>query len=257
MNKDTLKSTENFRLTEREQWVSYWKNADIRPSQGTAFEEYFSDFPIDGTFSVLEIGGFPGKNLVYFKRRFPNCSINLLDYFVDNSIIKKTENINGLPVGTIRAIEADLFDFQTEIKFDVVTSFGFIEHFEDTKDVLERHIQLLKPGGELLVTLPNFLGLNGWVQKKFDPENYRIHNLKSMNLQFLESAMKSFDLENLQIAYDGIPNLWLEPNAKVSQTTRLLIRKLAGVIRRLPVIEKRWFLPYIVISGKKPTACRS
>jgi 2-polyprenyl-3-methyl-5-hydroxy-6-metoxy-1,4-benzoquinol methylase len=65
---------------------------------------------------VVEVGSAPGEHLVRLKQRF------------------------GL---TPR--EA----------FDVVLSGGFIEHFTDVAAIVQKHLQLLKPGGRLVVMIPN------------------------------------------------------------------------------------------------------
>ena len=76
----------------------------------------------------------------------------------------------------------DFFNFSTDRKYDIVFSLGFIEHFNNTRDVILRHVDLLASSGLLLIVLPNLLGLNGWIQRRFDKENYDVHNLKSMEI---------------------------------------------------------------------------
>jgi SAM-dependent methyltransferase len=42
--------------------------------------------------------------------------------------------------------------------FDVVSSFGLIEHFDNPKVAVDAHLALLKPGGTLVVSVPNYRG---------------------------------------------------------------------------------------------------
>jgi 2-polyprenyl-3-methyl-5-hydroxy-6-metoxy-1,4-benzoquinol methylase len=42
-----------------------------------------------------------------------------------------------------------------------VISFGFIEHFDNPENVIQKHLDLLKPGGILIVGVPNFTGIHG------------------------------------------------------------------------------------------------
>jgi 2-polyprenyl-3-methyl-5-hydroxy-6-metoxy-1,4-benzoquinol methylase len=39
-------------------------------------------------------------------------------------------------------------------RFDLVFSFGLIEHFPDKRDILDAHIELAKPGGIVLLYVP-------------------------------------------------------------------------------------------------------
>jgi 2-polyprenyl-3-methyl-5-hydroxy-6-metoxy-1,4-benzoquinol methylase len=53
--------------------------------------------------------------------------------------------------------------------FDFVTSFGFIEHFDNPKVAVKYHIDLLKPGGMALITIPNYGGIYGKIQNGVIP----------------------------------------------------------------------------------------
>ena len=94
-----------------------------------------------------------------------------------------------------------MFNYEVEKKYDLVLSCGLIEHFEDTKAIIKSHIQFLNKGGKLLITLPNFTGVNGWVQQKFDNENYLKHNIKSMDPVLLSQIAKELHLKNIKVYY--------------------------------------------------------
>ena len=64
--------------------------------------------------------------------------------------------------------------------FDVVYSAGVIEHFNDLREIVRIHVDLLKPGGKTLITVPNFERLYGRLLGYCDPENLAIHNLRIM-----------------------------------------------------------------------------
>ena len=67
-----------------------------------------------------------------------------------------------------------------------VSSFGFIEHFVNWKEILTQQARLVNNGGYLVVEAPNFYGL---IQKMlhwfFDKENYKRHYVPSMSPQAL------------------------------------------------------------------------
>jgi len=72
---------------------------------------------------------------------------------------------------------ANLFSPPTDLlqKFDLVVSFGVVEHFENTADCLKSCAAFVKPGGYLLTFIPNMPGIVGWIQKYVDRAVYDVH----------------------------------------------------------------------------------
>jgi 2-polyprenyl-3-methyl-5-hydroxy-6-metoxy-1,4-benzoquinol methylase len=73
--------------------------------------------------------------------------------------------------------------------FDLVYSLGVIEHFEDPLPVVEIHTQLLKPGGVAIITIPNYGGLYGRLEKHFNSQDLAMHNLEIMNTTALRRML--------------------------------------------------------------------
>lgn len=53
-------------------------------------------------------------------------------------------------------IKWDFFTFNSDKKYDLVFSWGFIEHFEDYENVILRHIELAKKSWLVVIIVPNF-----------------------------------------------------------------------------------------------------
>lgn len=51
-------------------------------------------------------------------------------------------------------LRADIFQLQLQVNYDVVCSFGVIEHFPEKKEILDIHKRFLVPGGYVLVIVP-------------------------------------------------------------------------------------------------------
>lgn len=235
-------------LTDFKFWENYWANAQIAKTESVFFSELVRDFP-DNVESI-EIGGFPGKLAVYFNKE-KKCKVTILDFFISETIVEKVEDINNLERGEIKTIKTDFFTYNSEKKYDIVSSFGFIEHFENTKEVIQRHVDLLKIDGYLLITLPNFRGLNGWVQKKYDKRNYDIHNINSMDLNLLKDICRSLNLKSYQVGFFGRPTVWIEPDAKTSNLTKLFLKFLSKLLRFFPFIKNQFFSPFIYLKAIK------
>jgi SAM-dependent methyltransferase len=60
-------------------------------------------------------------------------------------------------------------------RFDVVFSFGVVEHFQDTAACLEALRSFLKPGGMIVTVIPNMRGLPGLLQATLDRRVFDIH----------------------------------------------------------------------------------
>jgi 2-polyprenyl-3-methyl-5-hydroxy-6-metoxy-1,4-benzoquinol methylase len=66
--------------------------------------------------------------------------------------------------------------------FDVVYSFGLIEHFEDPRGIVRAHLALVRPGGKAIISIPDYGGIYGRLQRRLDPANLAIHNLEIMSV---------------------------------------------------------------------------
>lgn len=238
---------EDNKITDKEYWDNYWSNYQYdNIPQKLVFEKYMPLLTKGRNF--IEIGGFPGLFAAAFYQRGVK-DISILDFYINIDIVKNFEKKNNLPEGTIKCVESDFFDFNTDEKYDVAFSYGFIEHFEDTKDVIDRHIQLLSENGQLLILIPNFLGLNGKVQSIFDKQNLEAHNLNAMDIEYLNDLMQSFSLSNFSVEYIGKPMLWLEPKPE-NRYIRKWVKLLSYIIKLFPV-KGKLLSPFIAIYAKK------
>ncbi len=59
--------------------------------------------------------------------------------------------------------------------FDLVFSFGLVEHFDDPVGVAKRLGTFLAPGGRMLTSVPNLFGGVGLLHRVADPSVYRAH----------------------------------------------------------------------------------
>ena len=245
-------------LTDHNFWKNFWeakKDTLIFPvTAGYMFSGVLSKLIAGKNIkTAIELGGFPGYYSVYFKK-YHNLDITLFDHYIHRDIVNELLRANGLTDGDITMIEADMFTYKPEKQYDLVTSFGLIEHFNDTKDIIEKHLQFLKPGGVLFITLPNFKSANGWVQRRFDPENYKIHNITVMDPQLLTRTCAQLGLKEIECFYDGKFSVWLENKAQHSAFARGFVKTLwlAGkIITKIIPVESRALSPYIVLKAVK------
>jgi 2-polyprenyl-3-methyl-5-hydroxy-6-metoxy-1,4-benzoquinol methylase len=134
---------------------------------------------------VLEIGFAPGKQLAYVASVF-GARVTGLDSSRRGVGVAKT-------LFDRLGIEADLRCedvFSTTLpsnNFDFVYSAGLIEHFDDPRPLVRRHVEFLKPGGTTVMLVPNYRDLYGRLQRHFDPERLAIHNLSLMTCDAMKA----------------------------------------------------------------------
>jgi len=111
---------------------------------------------------VLEIGSAPGNHLVRLNQTFGFIPYGIEYTKSGFELNKKIFMENNLDPKNI--IYGDFFDetFLSKYRyfFDIVISRGFIEHFNNSQEVVKRHLELLSEGGYLVVEIPNLRGLN-------------------------------------------------------------------------------------------------
>ena len=149
----------------------------------------------------IEIGCAPGKMLAWVSKTL-EISATGIDYS-EVGIAKSKCLFEALGL-KIELQCADFYEHELPLEsFDYVTSFGLIEHFDDPKCLVKRHIDLLKPGGMALITIPNYGGLYGKIQKWCDPENIALHNLNIMSPKALESLVDHVEVSSVSAYYFG------------------------------------------------------
>ena len=244
-------------LTDRAFWANYWESkkglAFYVPANHTFYKQLDEIIKTKNVKSAIELGGFPGYYAIFLKKYF-GLDTTLFDYYVHPGVLLEVLAANQLTETDVSIIEGDLFNYQPQKQYDLVLSCGLIEHFNDTKDIIARHLTFLKPGGTLFITLPNFTGVNGWVQRKYDMGNYEKHNINSMNPQLLAAYCKELGLKNIEAGYYGKFSVWLENRAEQSRLAKAFLKTvwLVGkVATKIVPVESKGLSPYIVVKAVK------
>jgi SAM-dependent methyltransferase len=132
---------------------------------------------------VLEVGCAPGKFLLWcaLAKHAHACGVEYADKSC-KATVELFADANA--PADIRNEDFMQSSFEPG-SFDVVFSFGVIEHFSDPRPMVEKHFEMLKPGGTAIITVPHLGGGYGWLAQRMSPEGYAIHNVSIMS----ESAM--------------------------------------------------------------------
>ena len=117
--------------------------------------------------------------------------------------------------------------------FDVVYSCGLIEHFVNPIDIVGYHIELLKPGGRIVVDIPNLRALlYRHILSITGPDILAIHNLDIMKRSKFDSLFSKYPLHANYSNYIGTFDLRLmfPPKGRILQKIASAIQSISDVL---------------------------
>jgi len=208
---------------------------------------------------LLELGCHPGRFLWYFHTYF-RYDVSGVEYVVPAAEMTRQALLAHGVDADIHA--ADLFDLQPDKDelFDVVASFGVVEHFDDIGPVIRRHGELARPGGLVVIAVPNHAGINGTILRRIQPEVYAVHN--HMSYRDLRTAIDADDhLEFVAGGYQGHfslapSNLCPHLRERLPWKAYALFERAYNLSVRLAqhLPNSRWFSPNSVIVARRRSA---
>ncbi len=193
-------------------WSGVWEHSALNPAididsgnvrqyplraMHSLFKSAFQNLDTKGM-KLIEIGCGNSAWLPYFKKEY-GFDVYGIDYSEEGcwqaKKILEREKVDGTIYCT------DAFSPAEELlsSFDVVCSFGVVEHFDDTAKTLKAFSNFLKKGGLLITTIPNLSGINGWMHKEMNRELYDIH--VPIDKKQMGNAVDSAGLRNIRNGY--------------------------------------------------------
>ncbi len=259
--------TNKQNLTDQTLWEDYWEDkppGNKKKKTSLLVHEILDIFdkrlPQKQGLQVLEIGGGSGEYLLHLVKKFGYLA-HSLDYSAKGN--EQTVHSFSKARETVSVYERDLFASNQDLpRFDLVFSLGLIEHFENTDLVVQKHLELVKPGGILLLGVPNYAGIYEPVLKKLAPSITETHNLSVMDLSSWHSFEKKYKLETIFKQYIGgfepLNMKKLEVKTPINRIIYFVIQVLMTILsfrfRFLRRFNSRWWSGYMVGIYKKPSA---
>jgi 2-polyprenyl-3-methyl-5-hydroxy-6-metoxy-1,4-benzoquinol methylase len=171
---------------------------------------------------VTEIGCARSRWLPYFARRF-GAKVSGLDYSeLGCQQAREVLNVAGV-AGEIS--HGDLFAPPENMvrAADVVLSWGLVEHFEDTANVVAALERFVRPGGLLITVIPNMTGMVGTVQRWMNERIFKLH--VPIDREQLAAALAGKQGQLLFNDYYVTCNFWtVNPGKPPDMRTGLLAR---------------------------------
>jgi len=140
----------------KEHWEAFWTEADgislddVYDNGGRILREIFRVGDPKGM-RVLEVGAGTGRDSVALAKA--GAEVITLDYAPRSlELIRQASTAAGVDVGMVGG-DGLALPF-ADGSFDLVFHQGLLEHFRDPMPMLHEHTRVLKPGGQLLVDVP-------------------------------------------------------------------------------------------------------
>lgn len=237
-------------IVDQQYWDQMYVYTDIvKIDAKDPFRLYLEQFiPQSKGGSAIEIGCFPGRFLTVFGEL--GYRLNGIDLNPKVTQIKPPLEKYGYAVDDI--YYQDFLSMSSSQKYDVVSSFGFIEHFINLEEILLKHVSLLSDGGYLVLETPNFKGKIQYLfHLLFDTPNLKRHVIKNMDPFYWKEILdrSGFKFEYLSCEYIGGMDFWTDSDQPKFQNF------LAKVVKRIWTVIK-YLLPVRKFNGKNiSTGC--
>jgi 2-polyprenyl-3-methyl-5-hydroxy-6-metoxy-1,4-benzoquinol methylase len=184
--------------------------------------------------TCLEIGCYPGR----FLPVFGNLGYELYGVDLADNLAALVAWLSASGCRTGMFWKQDFTTFDPQQTFDVVSSFGFVEHFTNWQDILGKHADLVAPGGYLALEAPNFVGkFQHWLHSGFDQQNYARHYIPAMDIDAWERILKQRGFDIVYKGYFGRFRFWTEKQPRTVYQSLVLFG--LGLVRPL----LKWVLP--------------
>ncbi len=201
--------------------------------------------------SVFEIGIYPGRFIYHFgKLGFVLNGIDQTHYIPRLIEWLQQENFK---VGDISSGDVAELNGQQH-QYDVVFSAGFIEHFPEFEKMILLHARLVKPGGYLYITAPNFGGSVQYrLHKWLDGENLCRHYVPSMDVKKWEAVAGSIGFTVISSGYVGGIDFWVDKQKRNPGQKILLklVKWLLPLAKKMHLPDRRAYSPECILIAQR------
>jgi SAM-dependent methyltransferase len=235
----------------KEYWNTLWeKLPPVQQYQGPVHEQH----PVLARFlykagggDAIEIGCGTGNYMVYLNKEF-GYRVDGLDYSDHMDYVRANLLYNGIQDSEL--FNVDFFQFVPAKKYDLVLSGGFVEHFDDSEAVVRRHVEFVKPGGLVVIIVPNLTHIHRVLCGLFEPKILAVHRFPLMRKNKLRHTLEAVGLQVLHCEYHKTfrPTYDLPPAVDyLSQGVQKLLR-----IARLDDVGNPYGSPYLISVSTMP-----
>jgi SAM-dependent methyltransferase len=204
--------------------------------------------------SFLELGCSPGNVSAIICSHVP-LRPEGVDFTESPELYLRNLRNAGVPSPIM--YQCDVREFSPGKQYDIVGSFGLIEHFEDPQSILDIHDDLLVDGGLCIVEIPHFRKIQYLYHYLCDRPDLLRHNTACMTLDTFRQFAETHDHEILHLGYCGPGRFWGIDTGGSSVTffiRRVIARVFAAAIKAANLVlspDNPYAAPWILYVGQK------
>jgi len=208
----------------------------------------------------IELGCAPGTYTAALVKDKP-WSVYGIDYSDDADLFTQTLHIVGKNAILYRE---DLFNFSMPQKYDIVASYGLVEHFRGSsfEEIMALHDQYTKEDGYIVIAVPNFTGAPYVFHYIFDRPDLDNHNIDTMQPNTIATWLREKGYDILFNDYVGVMRLWGNTgwrsswlSAKCVAAFAVGLSKLALLVDKLGIsLRGRSWSPYLLVIAQRRTS---
>jgi len=148
---------------------------------------------------VIELGAGGSRLLPYLARHFGYRVFGSDFSLAGCRLLRANLALQGVEGGVV--CDDVLQSALSPATFDLVFSTGLIEHFDDTAAIIAEHVRLLRPGGQLVLVVPNLQGVQGRITRRLAPPLWDVHRVLSP--AELADLLRRLKLREVRCGYLG------------------------------------------------------
>lgn len=205
------------KLSTREYWDTVLEGANLpRINSPKDYNYYVTMKFVDSVLknankkTFLEIGAGSSGWLPYFAQKY-GYKVSGLDYSEIGCKIAE-KNLKLLDIKYDEIICEDIFKWKSDQKFDVIFTYGVVEHFEHPEDIIKICYDHLNQDGIIITLVPNILGLIGILSRIFVLDIYKMH--KVISCETLSQIHLNAGFKEIKTNYVGTFSLAVIPWAR-------------------------------------------
>ncbi len=235
-------------------WSLSYENLDLKialPEDGVRrfIEDHLT--PQRSDLSCFEFGIYPGRYAAVFGNlgyelngvdQIPYTQNRLPQWFSECAY-----TYNYLGCESIENLNLDR-------RFDLVYSIGFIEHFKDYKNIIDKHLDLLSDDGVLFISTPNFRGVIQFLlHLLIDKKNLDRHVIESMNPKIWKEQLIERGLNVISYGYFHGFDFWVDNQSRniFQRVLKKCIFKILPILKHVFKNNSAHYSPYCYILAKK------
>lgn len=176
----------------------FYETSDLHSIQGERDLQWRHRFFLDNSLpagDILDVGCGPGEFLAECRKKgFCVWGVDIAERNIQEA--KRRYAITTITRGTLR----DFIVAHPEKKFDIISFFEIIEHLHDPVAFFEDIKRVLKPGGRIVMSVPNVDRFGGPAEKEETPPNHLFRWRERALRQFLSRM----GFKDIQIALQPV-----------------------------------------------------